>query len=217
MAAQVLETGDCTGLTTTVTISTAVSDPDGVKSIQLWVRKPGASSFGQFSHGFSNHGATWTDFIKTYLDRINTVGTLSFYAVAVDAKGATTKSATGSIETIRCDSPASINGGIDLPPGSGSDFEAQGCGISWTFTISDPDGHLTNARVTYSLSGPSTGNGSVTLAYTLFFKTWSGQTGYVLSQPGQYTVNWQVTSTDVTGGTTTTGTSNTVHSPCGLK
>jgi hypothetical protein len=216
IAAQVLETGDCTGLTTTVTISTAVSDADGVASVQLWVRKPGAGSFSQLSHGFTNRGATWTAWIKTYWDHINTVGTLSFYAVAKDAKGVATTSATRSIQTIRCDSPASISGGIDLPAGSTTDFVAVSCGVAWSFTISDPDGYLDAVRVNYSYSGPLNGSGSITLAYTPFVRTWSGQTGRLLTQPGGYTVSWQVTSRDVTGGTTSTGGTNTVLSGCGI-
>jgi hypothetical protein len=217
IAAQVLETGECTGLTTTVTISTAVSDADGVASVQLWVRKPGAGSFSQLSHGFTNHGATWTAWIKTYWDHINTVGTLSFYAVAKDAKGVSTTSATRSIQTIRCDSPASISGGIDLPAGSTTDFLAVSCRVSWSFTISDPDGYLDDVRVNYSYTGPLNGSGSIPLAYTPFVKTWSGQTGSLLTQPGTYNVSWQVTSTDVTGGTTSTGGANTVLSGCGIK
>jgi hypothetical protein len=216
LGAQVLETSDCTGLTTTVTISTAVADPDGVASIQLWVRKPGAATFSQFSHGFANHGATWTAFIKTYFDHINTVGTLEYYAVAVDSKGATTTSVKRAIETIRCDSPASISGGIDLPAGSGYDYRAQ-CSLPWSFTVADPDGPLSKVRVTYSYSGPLNGSGALNLAYTLFIKTWSGDTGYLLAQPGLYTVSWQVTSTDGYGGTTAIGGTNTVGTDCGLK
>jgi hypothetical protein len=216
MAAEVLETGDCTGLTTTVTISTAVSDADGVATVQLWVRKPGAGSFSQLNHGFTNHGATWTAWIRTYWDHINTVGTLSFYAVARDAKGVATTSATRSIQTIRCDSPASISGGIDLPPGSTTDFVAVSCRVSWSFTINDPDGYLDGVRVSYSYAGPLNGSGSIPLAYTPFVKTWSGQTASLLTQAGEYTVSWQVTSTDVTGGTTSTGGTNSVVSGCGI-
>ena len=102
-----LGTGSCT-LALGTGLTTRVSDPDGIAGIQLWVRKPGAATYKRLSHDFTNNGGTWNDFINAKDDGVTTAGTLSYYALATDTKGAKTKSKTRSIKIVRCDTEAQI-------------------------------------------------------------------------------------------------------------
>ncbi len=91
------------------------TDPDGVKSIRLFFKKPGASSYT--SRAFNQDGDTWYSYINTVssVDNITRSGTISWYVEATDGKGAKTKSKTSSIKVTRCDSPASLDNGGYTP------------------------------------------------------------------------------------------------------
>ena len=95
----------CSGSTLT-SFQARATDVDGVKSIRLYFRKPGASSYS--SRAFSKDGTTWYNYINTVssVDNIARSGTISWYAVATDGKGATTKSPVKTINVKRCDSEA---------------------------------------------------------------------------------------------------------------
>jgi hypothetical protein len=89
------------------------TDVDGVKSIKLFFKKPGAS--GYTGRSFTLDGGTWYSYINTVgsVDNIVRNGSISWYAVATDKKGATTKSPVRSIKVTRCDSEASFDfGGV---------------------------------------------------------------------------------------------------------
>jgi hypothetical protein len=205
-----LGTGSCayalgTGLTT------KVSDTDGVSAIQLWVRKPGAASYKRFSHDFTNNGATWNNFINAKDDGVTTAGTLSWYALAVDRKGAQTKSKVRTLKIVRCDTEAEIGGGITTPftfyAGSyvatyeyGSQYY-----VPWSFAIADGDG-LSKATLTYTLRDPAGVTiraGSIALAKN--GSTWYGRSQTFDANTNAYKINtatWRLVTTDPFGGTT---------------
>jgi hypothetical protein len=82
------------------------TDVDGVKGIRLYFKKPGATAYTR--RDFSLAGGTWTSFINTVgtVDDIVRSGSISWYVVATDTKGATSKSAVKTIQVTRCDSEA---------------------------------------------------------------------------------------------------------------
>jgi hypothetical protein len=207
-----LGTGNCayalgTGLTTKAT------DADGVTAIQLWVRKPGATSYKRFSHDFTNNGATWNNFINAKDDGVTTAGTLSWYALAIDGTGAQTKSTIRSIKIVRCDTEASIVGGINLPPyqyGPGYVLHYRHCdgvdsvSVPWRISLADGDG-LTQARLTYtvrSASGVTLTSGSPLLSHVGSY--WTASSGsFDAYAYNVVSVAWHVATTDRFGGKTT--------------
>jgi len=210
-----LGTGNCayalgTGLTTKAT------DADGVTAIQLWVRKPGATSYKRFSHDFTNNGATWNNFINAKDDGVTTAGTLYWYALAVDGTGAKTKSLVRTIKIVRCDTEASIVGGINLPPyqyGPGYVLHYRHCdgvdsvSVPWRFSLADGDG-LTQARLTYtvrSASGVTLTSGSPLLSHVGSYWTASSGTFDAYAY-NVVSVTWHVATTDRFGGKTTGAT-----------
>jgi hypothetical protein len=201
-----LGTGNCA---TSTAVKTAVSDPDGVAQILLWVKKPGAASFARLGHDFVRAGSTWSNSIESAKDGIAAAGTLSFYAVAIDSKGARTTSKVRSIQVVRCDTEASINGGIDAPLINGQ--REIFCSLPWEFAISDPDG-LAGATIVYSIPP-----GSPPLTKPLVLKHVSGNVwavGTSFVPHGAFTVAWTLTTTDNFGGTTSLSRTEIVHYSC---
>jgi hypothetical protein len=207
-----LGTGACayaagTGLTT------KASDPDSVAAVQLWVRKPGAAAYKRFSHNFTNNGATWNNFINAKDDAVTTAGTLYWYALAIDGKGAQTKSKVRSIKIVRCDTEAEIGGGINLPPyqyGPGYVLHYRHCdgvdsvSVPWRFSLVDGD-ELTQARLTYtvrSASGVTLTSGSPLLSHVGSYWTASSGTFDAYAY-NVVSVVWHVATTDRFGGKTT--------------
>jgi len=88
---------------------------DGVKSLRLDFKKPGATSCT--SREFSPSSGIWTSFINTVstVDNIVRTGSISWYVVATDTKGATKKTAVKTITVTRCDTPASFATGPYTP------------------------------------------------------------------------------------------------------
>jgi hypothetical protein len=203
-----LGTGICayalgTGLTT------KVSDANGVSAIQLWVRKPGASTYKRFAHDFTNNGATWNNFINAKDDGVTIAGTLSWYAVAIDGAGAKTKSTVRSLKIVRCDTEAEIGGGITTPfTFSGTIYVAtyeygSQYYVPWSFAVADPDG-LTKATLTYTLRDPSGVTikaGTIALANT--GSAWYGRSQTFDANTNAYKLNtatWRLVTTDKFGG-----------------
>jgi hypothetical protein len=204
-----LGTGYCGTNGTTAGLKTAVTDPDGVVAIQLWIQKPGSSSYVLVSDPFSRDGAYWYASIDTARDKIVDAGKLLYRAVAIDAKGAKTTSETGSLTILRCDTEAIFSGGIDLP--FDGVYELSGCGgfvIPWRYTISEPDG-LSGATLKYTIthSGAPTLGATIKLTHAFLSSYWRGSS---IAPPspepyrGTNTVSWSVTTTDRYGGSTAT-------------
>jgi hypothetical protein len=197
------------GCATSASVTTAAADPDGVAQIQLWVKKPGAASFVRLSHDFVRAGSTWTNSINSAKDGIAAAGTLSLYGVAIDSKGATTSSKVKTLKVIRCDTEASINGGIDAPVIGGQ--REIFCSLPWEFAIADPDG-LAGATIIYSIPP-----GTPPLTKPLVLKHMSGNVwaiGTSFVPHGTFTVAWTLTTTDTFGGTTTLSRTEVVHYSC---
>ena len=181
-----------------------VDDPDGVASMALWVKKPAASSFSVL-HPFYQD-PDWQTSIDTGADGIDADGTLSWYAVAKDTKGAETKSKTQTIKVVRCDTEASITGGIllDQPYDLGV---CDSIDIPFDFKVSDPDGLASAPTLTYSVRNQSGASFSGSIDLTLIFigHDWVGDA--VNSNGPAYfgnnTVSWTITTHDNHGGTST--------------
>ncbi len=86
------------------------TDVDGVKSIRALLQEARRER-RYSSRAFSLDGDTWYSYVNTVgtVDNIVRSGTISWYAVATDGKGATTKSAVKSIKVTRCDSEANFD------------------------------------------------------------------------------------------------------------
>jgi hypothetical protein len=202
-----LGTGNCA---TAAAITAAATDSDGVAQIQLWVKKPGAASFARLSHDFVRAGAKWTNSIDAAKDGVTVAGMLSFYAVAIDAKGASTTSKAKSITVVRCDTEASINGGIDFDRNSQGQYEIF-CELRWLFVIADADG-ATGVTLTY-VDPPGSAARSITLTRVVgTVSSWTGRS--IVVPHGVSTVAWTVKSTDRFGGTTALARTDVVHYQC---
>jgi hypothetical protein len=208
-----LGTGTCI-YSQAVQITTAAQDPDGIASIQLWVQRPGSSSYARLSHDFTEKEAIWYNSISTANDKVVTVGTLFYRAVAIDTKGVSTTSLSGSLSVKRCDTEATVSGGINVTPTNGV-YYIYSCGsftIPWRFLISDPDG-LSSATMSYRIShlNMTSLSGSIKLVRLLRSLFWTGSATAPHSYYGKNTVTWTVTSTDQYGGTTSRRGSATVY------
>jgi FlaG/FlaF family flagellin (archaellin) len=189
------------------------TDPDGVKSIKLFFKKPGATSYT--SRSFDQDGDTWYSFINTVgsVDNIVRSGTISWYAVATDDKGATTKTKTRSIKVTRCDSEASFDWGgttsIVYSPAACSPNQITIPIYAHDEDAGSPSSNL-NVVVTWSAQnnrGPSFGSYSGKVTATFLkgnaFRAYVSVVGW--QNPGSWTLTWSMKSTDPYGGTSTAG------------
>jgi len=85
-----------------VSIQATVSDPDGIASVELWWKRPKDTAFSKYPYPVFSHVTYWSTSIGQFFGRVYDVGTVSFYAVATDTKGAFTQSQTGSVEVLPC-------------------------------------------------------------------------------------------------------------------
>jgi hypothetical protein len=212
-----LGSGNCSTYGTSFELTTAANDPDGVALIQLWVQKPGTTSFVRLGHDFSKDGALWYGFINTTIDKIDVAGTLNYRAVAIDGKGASATSKSGSVSVFRCDTEASIRGGLDTTDktrlwyNSGSGYYEVGCGgpfaVPFRYTITDVD-TLSSVSVNYSFT-PIKANVSGWKGTTKLHRLsrlqpsiWVGTTAAIVSTTyhGYYSIAWTIQSTDNYGG-----------------
>jgi hypothetical protein len=195
--------GDCWGLPRRTTIKVEVADPNGISGLQLFVQRPGATTFS-FLHNFSNHGTYWSTLIDAYWDHIKSGGTMSFYVVATDGTGLKTTSKTGSVVVRQCDTNAAVTGGIQLDLDPDGAYRVPGNvksgPVPWFFVIHDPDGSITSAVLSLTLqegSYPAT-HQTVILHKGVNPAYWSGEsTTYSIVK-----TTWVLTATDVKTGTT---------------
>jgi hypothetical protein len=205
-------------------IVTAVEDPDGVASVQLWVRKPSTRTYVRLSHDFVASGSTWVGTIDTVKDALPAPGSYAFRAVAVDTKGASTTSASSSITIIRCDTEATFKGGIDTTDPDRIHYNSTyatyylACDgpfvIPFRYSVVDPD-FTSKVTLTYtitSVSHPTSPPLSSTITLRRSFSItkvpsniWTGATIAPLlgNYRGRSTITWRLTSTDQYKGTTT--------------
>jgi hypothetical protein len=203
----------CRG-STIAQLQAQATDVDGVKSVQLFFQKPGASAFE--SREFVESGSIWTTSINTVTDNILTGGTIAWYVVATDSKDKATKSAVSTIDVTRCDAPAVISFGTV----TGRAFNDRACSpnsITIPVLASDRDnaaagdGDSRRLQVVVSWrasNGQQTQTGAVGAVFqkgNSFLATVPLYTGWVDGGPwplGIYSFVYSATTTDVTGGTT---------------
>jgi hypothetical protein len=209
-------TGDCWGLPHRVVSRLIVKDPDGVAGVELWAMKPGMTTFSKLAHGFFHYTSDWAASIDSYMDHIYVGGTLSFYAVAIDATGLKTKSKTVSVAVRPCDLDATVNVSIDLPIGSDGVYQISGnCirgPVPWYANVKDPDGGVKSAVLALTKKNYiGTASETVTLRRLINPAYWYGES---TSLDGETTTSWVLTTTDVNGGTTITTGSAVIRSVC---
>ena len=192
------------------------NDPDGVASIELFFKKPGASTYT--SRPFNQDGSTWYSFINTVssVDNIVRSGNISWYVVATDGKGAKTKTATKTMKVTRCDSEASFDtGGI-----TGAVYNHSGCSpnfLTVPIYAQDADAGYPSDKLKVTVTWTATNNRGPGAG------TYSGKTKAVFQKgnyfetrisvigwqnPGSWTLTYFATSTDPFGGTTKSFTAN---------
>lgn len=199
-------------------ITASATDSDGVKSLTLFFTGPGLA--GTTSRLMNQDGANWYSFINPTDDGITGSGTISWWIVAADSKGATTKSATQSITVVRCDAPAAIRSSLTAPNGpNGPAFiwceNATTFGAAqWLIYATDPDNGSTPLQVTlaWTLTNLSrTGGGATTSdSIVALYRSGNNYTATIPSAvttswyPAFYGANsltWTVTTVDQYGGT----------------
>jgi hypothetical protein len=192
------------------------TDVDGVKSIQLFFQKPGASAFE--SRDFTLNGSIWTTSINTIPsgDNVADGGIIAWYVVATDTKGVATKSAVDAITVTRCDAAAALSFGTV----TGRAFNDRACtpnSVTIPVFASDPDNTAagdTDSRrlqviVTWRASnGQQVQTGSTQAIFqkgNSFLVSFPLYSGWVDGGPwpvGIYAISYSASSTDVFGGTT---------------
>jgi hypothetical protein len=189
------------------------TDPDGVKSIRLFFKKPGASSYT--SRAFTQDGDTWYSFINTVssVDNIVRSGTISWYVEATDDKGAKTKSKTSSIKVTRCDTEADFDyGGTSEVTYNGSACTPNRLTIAVYAQDADAGYPSDKLKVTLQWTaqngrGPAMGSysGTTTARFMKgnYFEVYVSTVGW--KEPGSWNISFRASSTDPYGGKSTAG------------
>ena len=203
------------------------TDVDGVKSIVLYFRKPGDSSY--IARDFSQDGETWYSFINTVgsVDDISSGGSISWYAVATDGKGVATTSRLDTIDVTRCDAPASFDfGGVTNPVYN--DPACSPSSVTIQVYASDRDnaaaGYRDSSRlrviVAWQATNLRTGKATGGQVLAVFQKGNYFLASFPVTADWQatlYSLTYSATSTDVYGGTTRSFTGKaqfSVYSAC---
>ena len=159
--------------------------------------------FSSGSHDFTEKEGIWYNSISTANDKVVTVGTLFYRAVAIDTKGVSTTSLSGSLSVKRCDTEASISGGLNGTLYNGIYYFYPVCPdggpfiIKWRYLLSDKDG-LTGATITYSLfhTGLTTYTRTVTVTHPKGSIYWIASAAIPQSYDGDGRLGWSITTTD---------------------
>ena len=208
-------TGNCPAATN---IIAAVKDPDGVKSVTLFFRRPGSNAWSSKTMDNQTVPGKWYSYIDTSAgsDSISTTGTLSWYIKAVDGKNGATQSKSASIKIRRCDSPAVFS--------SVSTSSSLVCASKPTYfyaTVSDPDGLKTTSAVlvyTYVLADGSQRTAKSQMTYTdqsgaRFFYDFALTAGSKWSL-ARTPMTYYVQTTDLFGGVSKSGASKVTVTNC---
>ena len=124
---------------TATNLTAAVKDPDGVKSVTLFYRRPGSSNWSSKPMNDKTVAGKWYANLDTLGDKITIpnppTGSLKWYIKAVDDKGKASQTSTRSITIKRCDTEAQF--------GQTSSYPATMCSsqpTSFYGSAKDPDG-----------------------------------------------------------------------------
>jgi hypothetical protein len=187
-------------------IRATITDIDGVKSATLIFTDQAGTTVKRPMGGFPAN--LWTSFINANDDGTQARGTFTWSVVAVDSKGATTRSRLGTIFVTRCDTPASFDFGSVTSPV----YNAPACtpnSLAIQVYASDRDNanpdssrlrvvvswRATNLRGAPAFSGDAQAvfqKGNFFLASVPVAADWTA---------GLYSLTYTATSTDVYGGT----------------
>ena len=144
---------------TSANITAAVKDPDGVKSVTLFYRRPGSSTWQSKPMNNNTIPGKWYANLDTLGDQITIPkppsGTLSWYIKATDGKGKTSQTSAVSTAIRRCDTAARFNDYTFL-----NTYACKGLGtIGIRDFVSDqdqPNGRLSKVVIQWKLTAPST-------------------------------------------------------------
>jgi hypothetical protein len=197
-----------------IEITTAATDPDGVPAIQLWVQKPATATYVRLGHDFTRDGALWYASLHTDSDGLRIEGQLKYYAIAFDSKGVSTRSTIGAVQIERCDTEATISGGINTalaPYDSVNRVYRLPCdspfSIPFRYTITDVDG-VASVALSYTITPVSHPESAVIKGKLQLRRSrlqpsvWLGGTPAPTTgvYRGDNSVRWTIQSTDVYGG-----------------
>jgi hypothetical protein len=189
------------------------TDPDGVKSITLFFKKPGASRYTK--REFVEDGDTWYSFVNTAesVDNIVRSGAISWYAVATDDKGAKTESKVRTIKVTRCDTEADFDygGTNEIAYNGGSCSPTR---ITVQVYAQDADAGYPSDKLRVNLQwtaqngrGAAFGRYSGTTRATFqkgnYFVVNISTIGW--QNPGSWDITYRASSTDPFGGKSTAG------------
>ena len=203
---------------TATSISAAVSDVDGLASVTLFFRRPGDAAWS--SKPMTLRSGKWSATLATS-PKENWIpdpptGNLRWYIKAVDKTGLDSQTKTASITVRRCDSEATFFDN-SVAPSCSPDLQQQ---LSWTFSITDPDGPIVNksrivgsATLSYRIVNDSTGatfsqKKTVTVASQRFSIAGTALDGNSFN--GRNSVTWTITTTDRYGGKSSEDRKDTV-------
>jgi len=201
---------------TTTNITAAVKDGDGVKSVTLFYRRPGSSTYSSKAMDNQTVPPKWYANLDTLGDKVAQTGTLSWYIKAVDDKNVASQTKTASIKIRRCDSPAVFS--------SVSTSSTLVCASKPTYfyaTVSDPDGLKTTSAVlvyTYVLADGSQRTAKSQMTYTdqsgaRFFYDFALTAGSKWSL-ARTPMTYYVQTTDLFGGVSKSGASKVTVTNC---
>ncbi len=191
-------------------IRATITDVDGVKSATLFFTDQAGTAVQRPMTGYA--GNLWSSSINANDDGTKGNGSISWYVVATDGKGAQTTSPTQSLAVIRCDTPATFDFGSATSPV----YNAPACSpTSVTIPVyaTDPDNAAAGDRdssrlqvmVTWqatNLRSGKTYSGRVQAVFqkgNLFLASFPVGTDW---QATLYSLTYSATSVDVYGGTT---------------
>ena len=176
---------------TTTNIKATVKDIDGVKSVTLFWRKPGAATYAQSAMtrttGTAKSG-TWQVTLDT--KQMTETGTLSWYIKAVDTKNLARQTKTASITIRSCDTTAPVIGrlvGDNSTISLTSNAVGAACRpntVTFRVTASDPESGIT--RVDLHWTNPAGAQSSRSM--TLTGNVWTVTLNAITDQfsPGTY-------------------------------
>ncbi|MBP1706095.1 MAG: hypothetical protein H6Q36_1834 [Chloroflexi bacterium] len=201
----------CPSSPTSVAISVSASDHDGVASVTLYFRRPGASAYSTKPMSLSD--GKWTATLDTKADGIKTAGTVRYYVIATDKDASPTSTRspksgyltltvkvcqnTGPRITSRVADPTTVWVGPDLCQGYVGNSQI-------TVKATDQDGVKS---LTLYFKGP--GRSTWTKRSLALEGAATSVTGYGDIDPGSEgitspgTISWYVVATDQKGARTT--------------
>lgn len=201
-------------------IRATITDIDGVKSATLVFTDQAGRTVNRPMSGFASN--LWTSFINANNDGTQAGGVFAWSVVAVDGKGATTRSRLTTIGVTRCDTPASFDFGSVTSPV----YNAPACTPN-RLTIQvyasdrdntaagDGDSSRLQVIVAWQATNQRTGRAVAGQAVAVFQKGKLFLASFPITADWQatiYSLTYTATSTDVYGGPSRSFTGKTQFS-----